>query len=61
MTQVSIQDAGNSNPNNLFRCDASLGGYIFNLSTKGLVAGAYNFYWMAEGDPCDHELSFRLS
>lgn len=60
-TQVSLQDAGNSNPGNLFRYDASLGGYIINLSTKGLGAGAYNFFWTAEGDPTQHELSFRLA
>lgn len=60
-TQVSLQDAGNSNPGNLFRYDASLGGYIFNLSTKGLGAGAYNFFWTAEGDPTQHELSFKLA
>lgn len=60
VTQVSLQDAGNANPNNLFRYDAALGGYIFNLSTKGLGAGTYHFFWMAEGDPTEHELDFRL-
>jgi uncharacterized delta-60 repeat protein len=60
VTQVSLQDAGNANPGNLFRYDAGLHGYVFNLSTKGLGAGTYNFYWMAEGDPTEHKLSFRL-
>jgi len=60
-TQVSLQDAGGSNPGNLFRYDAALGGYIFNLSTKGLGAGTYAFFWTAEGDPTQHELSFKLS
>ena len=59
-TQVTLQDAGNANPANLFRYDAALGGYIFNLSTKGLGAGTYAFDWVAEGDPTTHELSFRL-
>jgi hypothetical protein len=59
-TQVTLQDAGHANPGDLFRYDASLGGYIFNLSTKGLGAGTYNFFWTAEGDPTEHELSFRL-
>jgi hypothetical protein len=60
-TQVTLQASGNSNPDDLFRYDASLGGYIFNLSTKGLAAGTYNFYWTAEGDPTEHSLSFTLS
>jgi len=59
-TEVTLQDAGGSNPGNLFRYDAGLGGYIFNLSTKGLTAGTYAFDWEAYGDPTDHELSFRL-
>src|SRR4029078_5372325 len=35
----TIEDSGNANPDNNFRFDATLGpsgGYIFNLSTKGL-------------------------
>lgn len=60
VTQVALQDAGNANPNNLFRYDAALNGYIFNLSTKGFSAGTYHFYWMAAGDPTEHELSFQL-
>jgi hypothetical protein len=60
VTQVTLQDAGNANPGNLFRYDASLDGYIFNLSTRGLGAGTYHFYWIADGDPTEHELSFRL-
>ncbi|HEY7314837.1 MAG TPA: Ig-like domain-containing protein [Gemmataceae bacterium] len=59
-TPATVQDSGNANPHNLFRYDASLGGYIFNLSTKGLKAGRYNFYWTAGTDPTEHELSFTL-
>jgi hypothetical protein len=32
--QVALQDAGGANPGSLFRYDAALGGYIFNLSTS---------------------------
>src|SRR5207248_175919 len=60
-TPVALQSAGNANPGNLFRYDADLKGYVFNLSTKGLGAGTYNFYWMAEGDPTEHVLQFRLA
>jgi len=59
-TQVALQDAGNADPDNLFRYDAALNGYIFNLNTKGLSAGTYDFYWMADGDPTEHELGFQL-
>src|SRR5262249_28984122 len=60
VTQVTLQDAGTANPGNLLRYDAGLHGYIFTLSTKGLGAGTYNFYWIADGDQTEHKLSFRL-
>jgi Beta-propeller repeat/WD40-like Beta Propeller Repeat len=44
-TTSRITDSGNANPDNNFRYDAGLsgdgGGYIFNLSTKGLSTGTY--------------------
>ena len=49
-TSLPVVDSGNSNPDNAFRYDSTLGGvgggYIFNLSTKGLVPGQYvlSFY-----------------
>lgn len=59
-TRMALQDAGSSNPANLFRYDAALNGYIFNLSTKGLTAGNYEFFWTADGDPTQHLLRFVL-
>src|SRR5213079_768186 len=59
-TQAALRDAGGSNPGNLFRYDAALGGYIFNLSTKGLGADTYEFDWTADGDPTKHVLGFQL-
>src|SRR5581483_3924761 len=44
-TTGQVQDSGNSNPDNDFRFDSTLGpagGYIFNLSTKSLTTGSYN-------------------
>lgn len=41
----AAQDSGNANPAGNFRFDntvGSSGGYIFNLSTKGLTTGAYS-------------------
>ena len=37
-TTVAVQDAGNANEDRNFRYDPALGGYIFNLSSKGLAA-----------------------
>jgi uncharacterized Zn-binding protein involved in type VI secretion len=59
---VTLNAEGNSNPNNVFRYDASLdgglGGYIFNLDTRGLAAGTYTFYYKAGNDPTLHSLTF---
>ena len=44
-TATTVIDAGNSNPDSDFRFDPTLGGsggYIFNLSTKGLKSGRYS-------------------
>jgi hypothetical protein len=60
-TAVPLQDTGNANPGDLFRYDATLGGYIFNLSTKGLTAGNYDFVWDVEGDPTERHLGFSLT
>jgi PKD domain len=59
-TAVALQDSGNANPGNLFRYDAGLQGYIFNLSTKNLGVGQYEFAWGAVGDPTEHVLRFSL-
>ncbi len=59
-TQVALQNSGNANPNDQFRYDSSLQGYIFNLSTKDLGAGEYDFSWMAGDDPTTHVLNFQL-
>jgi hypothetical protein len=49
-TAAPVVDSGNANPDYTFRYDSTLGGagggYIFNLSTKGLHSGQYvlSFY-----------------
>lgn len=40
-TAIDVEDSGQSNPDDNFRYDADLQGYIFNLRTKGLTAGTY--------------------
>ena len=53
-----VQDSGNANPDNNFRFDS--GGYIFNLSTKGLATGSYNLEFTISGDPTSHSVPFQL-
>jgi hypothetical protein len=59
-TQVPLHSFANANPGNLFWYSSLLHGYVFLLSTRGLGAGTYDFIWMAEGDPTEHVLRFRL-
>lgn len=52
-----VEDAGNANPDDDFRFDASLGGtggYIFNLKTTGLTTGTYVLRFLVSGDPAVH-------
>jgi hypothetical protein len=58
-----VEDAGNANPDSNFRFDASLGGsggYIYNLSTKGMSTGTWALRFRATGDPTLHRLEFQL-
>ncbi len=51
-------NSGNANPGDNFRYDPSLGGYIFNLSTKGFAAGEYTLSFTVTGDPVTHTVNF---
>jgi hypothetical protein len=53
-------DSGNANPDNSFRYDAGLAGYIYNLSTKGYLTGTYALSFTASGDPTTHTVQFQL-
>jgi hypothetical protein len=58
-----LQSSGNANPDNDFRFDPTLGptgGYIFNLSTKGLTTGSYALTLTAGADPIPHVLNFQV-
>ena len=49
---ATLDDAGSANPDYDFRYDATLGaagGYIYNLSTKGLTTGTYRLHFTADG------------
>lgn len=57
-----VSDQNNANSDGNFRYDASLGGYIFNLSTKnmGLIDGTWRLYFNAAGDPVQHSVHFGV-
>jgi len=55
-----VEDAGHANPDDNFRFDAMLGGYVFNLSTKGLAPGVYELVFRVLGDPLVHGLSLQV-
>jgi hypothetical protein len=55
-----VEDAGNANPDDGFRYDASLGGYIFNLKTTGLATGTWKLEFTAGGDGLTHAVQFQV-
>lgn len=60
----TLGSPGNSNPDNNFRFDPTLGtngGYIFNLSTAGLAAGTYALSFTVSGDPTVHTAQFEVT
>lgn len=59
-TSTVPADAGSANPDNNFRYDASLGGYIYNLSTKGLASGTYTLSFTVGGDPTTYTVQFQV-
>ena len=49
-TASGVEDAGSANsPDDNFRYDAALGGYIYNLSTKGLTTGTWTLDFTVDG------------
>ena len=58
-----VQDPGNSNPDNDFRFDSTLGttgGYVFNLKTNGLTTGTYNLNFTVTGDSFVYATPFQV-
>ncbi len=51
-SSLYVEDSGNANPDSNFRYDATLGttgGYIFNLSTKGMTSGTFKVSFTVDG------------
>ena len=61
-SDAMVSDQNNANSDGNFRYDASLGGYIFNLSTKnmGLIDGTWRMYFAPAGDPTAHFVQFGV-
>ena len=57
---AALEDAGNSNPDFDFRYDQTLGGYIFNLETKGFGTGTYQLNFVAGNSPMIYSMSFQV-
>ncbi|MDQ6892680.1 MAG: hypothetical protein M3167_08375 [Acidobacteriota bacterium] len=57
-TSGSVNDSGNANPDGDFRYAG--GGYIFNLSTKGLSAGTYTLAFTAGNEPSVYQVQFQV-
>ncbi|HYW72820.1 MAG TPA: HYR domain-containing protein [Pyrinomonadaceae bacterium] len=59
-TSPLVADSGNSNPDFDFRYDAALGGYIFNLQTRGYGTGSYLLNLIAGGGPPVYSVGFQV-
>ncbi|HEY6248045.1 MAG TPA: hypothetical protein VIX17_29195 [Pyrinomonadaceae bacterium] len=60
---ATLADAGNANPDNNFRFESQIsdrGGYIFNLSLKGLAMGTYSLNFTIDTSPTLRSLTFQV-
>jgi hypothetical protein len=60
---AALEASGNANPDNDFRFDPTLGtsgGYIFNLSTKGLGSGTWGLNFTAGPTAEAHQVQFGV-
>ena len=60
---AEVGGAGKSNEEGAFRYDVELGdggGYLFNLSTRGLEPGEYALVFTVDGDPTRHLTTFQV-
>ena len=53
-------DAGNANPDQSFRFDPTLGGYIYNLKTTGYAPGTYRLSFTVGADPHVYTTDFQV-
>ena len=59
-TNINNDATGNANLDADFRYDAALAGYIFNLSTKGLLTGTYTLNFTVGSDATVYSVPFAI-
>jgi hypothetical protein len=57
---VPLVAAGHANPDQAFRYDASLGGYIFNLKLVGYAPGTYSVQFSVGDNPAIYSAPFEV-
>jgi hypothetical protein len=55
-----LEDSGNANPDQGFRYDAALEGYIYNLSTRGLPTGTYELRFTVGVEAHQYSAGFQV-
>lgn len=55
-----VEDAGNANPDDNFRYDENLHGYVYNLATRNLSPGTWELRLTVIGDPTTHHVTLDL-
>ena len=56
----SVDTTSAANPDNDFRYDVGLGGYIYNLRTTGLTTGTWKLNFTTTGDGVSHAVLFDI-
>lgn len=59
-TPAMLDETGNANPDFDFRYDATINGYVFNLSTRGYATGTYSLNFTAGTNPTQHSAQFAV-
>jgi Tol biopolymer transport system component len=57
---VEPESPGQANADSIFRYDATLGGYIFNLSTAGLTTGTWELQFRVSGESAVYAVKFDV-
>lgn len=57
---LTVESPGAANPDNDFRYDATLSGYLYNLSTKNLSVGTWELQFKVGSDPTIYRIAFDL-
>jgi hypothetical protein len=57
---TSVDPVSAANPDNDFRYDASLAGYVYNLKTAGLTTGTWQLNFTTSGDGVSHSVRFDI-